>query len=402
MGEGTVPLAAGDFKQIYKISQIFDYGKQAPTPDDDVEGSDQGVVEAPFMFEHGEYIYIAYSGGTVDKYYTTNLMRASKNADLQSEASWTQIDFSVFDTNDTYTGIYGADESSYERRQAGPGHISLVHDEAGNIALAYHARPYPEIHSGSAAGGLMDQDRNTWIKAINVRANGMLDMSVTKDQEVAPQNRTVTIRVKVAESDETTAPSVSSIAVRKLPNTIDYTVDEQFSDRGLVIEATMSDGTKKTLQSNEYILDEVDTSKPGTRRVTVMLASDSSISTSFTITVTEKTANPQPVDKTALKAEIAKAGGLQESDYTSRSRQTYCLALQNARHVLADTGATQTQVDQALKDLRNAKLVRKDSVNQSTPNSSSGLANTGTATGIMMLVAIVLAGAGVTLLRRRN
>ena len=52
--------------------------------------------------------------------------------------------------------------------------------------MAYHARPYPEIHSGSAAGGLFDQDRNTWVKAVNVRANGMLDMSLTKDQEVAP------------------------------------------------------------------------------------------------------------------------------------------------------------------------------------------------------------------------
>ena len=81
------------------------------------------------MFEHGDYVYIAYAGATVDKYYNTNVMRAAKNADLQDLSSWTTADFPSFDTNDTYTGAYGADEASYERKQAGPGHISLAHDE---------------------------------------------------------------------------------------------------------------------------------------------------------------------------------------------------------------------------------------------------------------------------------
>ncbi len=103
------------------------------------------------MFEHGDYVYIAYAGATVDKYYNTNVMRAAKNADLQDLSSWTTSQLPSFDTNDTYTGAYGADEASYERKQAGPGHISLAHDEAGNIVMAYHARPYPEIRSGSAA-----------------------------------------------------------------------------------------------------------------------------------------------------------------------------------------------------------------------------------------------------------
>lgn len=202
MGDGVTPLVDGSLKHIYQVSQQFEYGKYAPTPGDNTEGSDQAIVEAPFMFEHGNYVYIAYAGATVDKYYNTNVMRASKDADLQDPASWTTADFPSFDTNDTYTGKYGADETSYERKHAGPGHISLVHDAAGNIVMAYHARPYPEIHSGNAAGGLFDQDRNTWIKSVNVRANGMLDMSLTKDQEVAPANRTVTVTVTVKGTGE--------------------------------------------------------------------------------------------------------------------------------------------------------------------------------------------------------
>lgn len=202
MGDGVTPLVDGSLKHIYQVSQQFEYGKYAPTPGDNTEGSDQAIVEAPFMFEHGNYVYIAYAGATVDKYYNTNVMRASKDADLQDPASWTTADFPSFDTNDTYTGKYGADETSYERKHAGPGHISLVHDAAGNIVMAYHARPYPEIHSGSAAGGLFDQDRNTWVKSVNVRSNGMLDMSLTKDQEVAPANRTVTVTVTVKSTGE--------------------------------------------------------------------------------------------------------------------------------------------------------------------------------------------------------
>ena len=65
--------------------------------------------------------------------------------------------------------------------------------------LAYHARPYPEPHTNSAAGGLFDPDRNTWFKAVNVRANGDLDLSLSSAQEVAPGNRTVTVRVVVGD-----------------------------------------------------------------------------------------------------------------------------------------------------------------------------------------------------------
>lgn len=134
MGDGVTPLVDGSLEHIYQVSQQFEYGKYAPTPEDNSEGSDQAIVEAPFMFEHGDYVYIAYAGGTVDKYYNTNVMRAAKNADLQDLSSWTTADFPSFDTNDTYTGAYGADEASYERKQAGPGHISLAHDEAGNTS----------------------------------------------------------------------------------------------------------------------------------------------------------------------------------------------------------------------------------------------------------------------------
>lgn len=193
MGDaGTVPLIDGPMSQIYALSQPWEYGKQAPTPSDASEGSDQGIVEAPFMITYGDSIYLTYSGGTVDKYYDLGMLRAPKDADLSSAASWTQVPFPVLDTNDTATGRIGG------KAQAGTGHNSFAIDEAGNPVLAYHARPYPEQHTGTAAGGLFDPDRNTWLKAVNVRADGRLDLSLSSAQEVAPENRTVTVRVVVA------------------------------------------------------------------------------------------------------------------------------------------------------------------------------------------------------------
>ncbi|MGA7148222.1 MAG: LamG-like jellyroll fold domain-containing protein [Microbacterium sp.] len=191
--KGTVPLIDGGLTQVYGLSQPWEYGKQAPTPSDTNEGGDQGIVEAPFMIEYGEYIYLTYSGGTVDKYYDLGLLRTGKDADLANPASWTHVPSPVLSTNDTFTGRIGG------HGHAGTGHNSFAVDEGGNLVLAYHARPYPEQHTGNAAGGLFDPDRNSWFKAVNVRANGMLDLSLSSEQEVASVNRTVTVRVVVAE-----------------------------------------------------------------------------------------------------------------------------------------------------------------------------------------------------------
>ena len=205
MGEpGTVPLVDGQLREIYAISWPWEYGKQAPTPADTSEGRDQGVIEGPFMIEYGDYVYITYSGGTVDKYYDLGLLRAKKDTDLQNPDSWTQMAFPALTTNDTADGrIAGVGHG-------GTGHNSLAIDEVGNLVLAYHARPYPEQHTNAAAGGLFDPDRNSWFKSVNVRANGMLDMSMNKDQEVAAENRTVSAKVVVAGGEEDASASLAA------------------------------------------------------------------------------------------------------------------------------------------------------------------------------------------------
>lgn len=202
--KGTVPQFDGAESVVYSFSRPWEAGKQAPTPSDTTEGADQPVVEGPYLFEHGDHVYLTYSGGTVDKFYSTGMLRADRGADLTKAASWTPVDFPVLSTYDTYRGRIGGVP------QAGTGHNSLAVDEAGNVVLAYHARPYPEPHPGNDAGGLIDQDRSSWIKPVSVRANGNLDLTLTPDQEVAPAHRTVRATVVVAASDAPSQPSQPS------------------------------------------------------------------------------------------------------------------------------------------------------------------------------------------------
>ncbi|WP_219813285.1 family 43 glycosylhydrolase, partial [Rathayibacter sp. AY1A3] len=223
--KGTVPLVDGTLSRVYGESQPWEIGKQSPTPSDTTEGRDQGVVEAPFMVQQGDRIHITYSGGTVDKYYSLGMLTADATADLQNPASWTQTPFPVLTTNDTSAGRIGADEDDYYTKDhAGGGHNSFLHDTSGNLLLAYHARPYPEPHQASdpnGAGGLFDADRNTWFKAVNVRANGALDLSLTKAQEVAPGNRTVRATVTVvASTAPVTATAVSRCIAGKVVVTL--------------------------------------------------------------------------------------------------------------------------------------------------------------------------------------
>ncbi|PPF72829.1 family 43 glycosylhydrolase [Rathayibacter sp. AY1E6] len=199
--KGTVPLVTGAVTRIYGESQPWESGKRSPTPSDTTEGNDQGVVEAPFIVSKGGRMYLTYSGGTVDKYYSLGMLTADASADLLNPATWTQTAFPVLDTEDTYLGRLGADETQYfSRQQAGTGHNSFVEDESGNLLLAYHARPYPDPHTATDpqnAGGLFDSDRNTWFKGVNIRASGRLDLSLSKEQEVASANRTVTATITV-------------------------------------------------------------------------------------------------------------------------------------------------------------------------------------------------------------
>ncbi|GAB3816876.1 hypothetical protein GCM10028820_16870 [Tessaracoccus terricola] len=191
--DGEFPALAGTPSRIKDLQWPFEYGVwdgsiTAANP----EGNDQGIIEGPYTFTHGDFHYLIYSGATVDKYYNLAVMRAEVGSDLKDRDSWTVQPFSAFNAYDTYEGSIGG------APHVGGGHNSVVVDEHGNLVLVYHARPYPDPHAGQpGAGGLFDPDRHTSVKAINVRANGQLVLDLTPAQELADEFRTVTALVTI-------------------------------------------------------------------------------------------------------------------------------------------------------------------------------------------------------------
>ncbi len=97
------------------------------------------------------------------------------------------------------------------------------------------------------------------------------------------------------------------------------------------------------------------------------------------------------VDKTALQVEVNNAV---DTNANTAEARAYRKALAEAKRVLADKNATQAQVDEALRNLKNAKSALLNSLRGASAN-AGGLANTGAETGLFASIAAIFAGFGV-------
>ena len=97
------------------------------------------------------------------------------------------------------------------------------------------------------------------------------------------------------------------------------------------------------------------------------------------------------VDKSALQVEVNNAVNTNANTAEARA---YRKALAEAKRVLADKNATQAQVDEALRNLKNAKSALLNSLRGASGN-AGGLANTGVETGLFASIAAIFAGFGV-------
>lgn len=92
--------------------------------------------------------------------------------------------------------------------------------------------------------------------------------------------------------DSAAVSDVASIAVTKQPTKTVYTTGETFDLSGMVVTATMSDGTTAELGEGEYTVSEFDSSTAGEKTITVTYAADTSLTATFKVTVKEA----EPVD----------------------------------------------------------------------------------------------------------
>jgi len=175
----------GKAVKIKELEWPFEYGKH------NINNSDQGIVEGAAILQYKDNIYLSYAGATVDKYYCTAVMTAKAGTDIMNPDSW---------THPTYAGLSSEDVMKLEGDQAhcGPGHNSFSLDEYGNPIIIYHARPYPDPHTGRGVGGLHDPCRHTVVKSAHVAYDGTLILNMTPEEEVLPIYKNIIINVIVA------------------------------------------------------------------------------------------------------------------------------------------------------------------------------------------------------------
>ncbi|WP_339310943.1 family 43 glycosylhydrolase [Paenibacillus sp. FSL M7-0896] len=174
----------GEATVIKGIEWPFEYGKH------NIHNTDQGIVEGAAVLQYGDKIYLSYAGATVDKYYCTAVMTANACSDIMDPNSWTRPTYAALSTEDVLN-IVGINP------HCGPGHNSFTLDEYGNPINVYHARPVPDPHEGVGAGGLHDPCRHTMVRSAHIAFDGTLILNMTQEEELAPHNRNVVLKVNV-------------------------------------------------------------------------------------------------------------------------------------------------------------------------------------------------------------
>ena len=152
------------------------------------------------------------------------------------------------------------------------------------------------------------------------------------------------------EIEEPNPVVIESITVTA-PMKTEYTAGEELDLDGMKITAKYSDGTTKDIAVTDCEVSGYDKAKTGEQTVTVTYEGKTA---TFKVTVKEAE-KPNETDKTALEAAVkAAVPDTEKGKYTEESWAAYEEALNQAKEVLADTDATQKEIDDAAAALDKA------------------------------------------------
>lgn len=254
-GEGVIPQPEGSPQLIKSGQWPWEYGVyEGSITVNNPEGNDQLVVEGPYLFSYGDKVYISYSAATVDKFYTLGLMMADKGSDIMNPDSWTNINYPVLSSYDTADGSIGGG------RHVGGGHNSVVLDEYGNLALVYHARPYPDPHAGKpGAGGLFDPCRHTVVKSINVAFDGTLLFNMTAEEELDPAYKNIKAVVYISGKE-----AADKTALKELIQNAKKTDTAKYTEASVKV-------MKEALAKAEAVMNKADASQSETDQAAAAL-----------------------------------------------------------------------------------------------------------------------------------
>jgi GH43 family beta-xylosidase len=162
----------------------------------------QVINEGPAVIKSDDEVFVFFSASEVNETYSIGMLRAPLDGDLMNPATWAKTGYPLL-TSDDFGG-----------QQNGPGHNSFTLDENGNPVIVYHARPPVSEWIPGADGGLNDPSRHARVKTVHFAADGSAVLNQTREEELAPQNRTVTLRVTVVGEPEPQLDVSASVVAR--------------------------------------------------------------------------------------------------------------------------------------------------------------------------------------------
>lgn len=130
------------------------------------------VDEGPFALIRENKIFLTFSSAAVDSTYVVGLFEAEHGTDLLNPDNWKKTNFPIL-TSRSVEGEYGT------------GHNAYVTDENGDVWNTYHARPG------------IDAPRSSGIRRVHFNAAGYPVLDMTEEMDVAPELRTVKMKVEV-------------------------------------------------------------------------------------------------------------------------------------------------------------------------------------------------------------
>ncbi|MGE7206257.1 family 43 glycosylhydrolase [Sphingomonas sp. NPDC019816] len=143
---------------------------------------EENLSEGAFAIHHGGRIHLIYSSSGVSPTYVVGGAWAPEGADLTDIDSWHKWSAPLQHSQPMPPGV-----TDYRRYEQGPGHGAFTTDEDGNLLYVYHSW-------GDGVGG---NGRDTRVRRVHWAADGHPVLAMTEEEEVAPANRQVTMRVTV-------------------------------------------------------------------------------------------------------------------------------------------------------------------------------------------------------------
>lgn len=190
----------------------------------------QVINEGPAVIKSDDEVFVFFSASEVNETYSIGMLRAPLEGDLLKQSTWTKTGYPLL-TSDDFGG-----------QQNGPGHNSFTLDADGNPVIVYHARPPISEWIPGADGGLNDPSRHARVKTVHFAADGSAVLNQTREEELAPANRTVTLKVTVVGPELDVSAAVTNRCVAgKVVQTVTVTNAEGFP---VSLTATSDYGTK--------------------------------------------------------------------------------------------------------------------------------------------------------------